>query len=797
MKHLYLLLTVCLYCSITTNAQTKYWIGLPAGDNWNDPANWSNSSGGAPGADVPNGSSYNVVFNQNAVVNVDLAAISLNSLTVTGNATVRLYTPAQSSTITLLSTNAAAPALQVDLGSTLEDSCSTAGTEFITRFANDAQGLINGTWSFFGVTGTSGPPALPAGIAYAQFPSTTTYANFVRVNGTIKQANDFSFFDCSVPAYLYFDNGSKYWVARNGGTVPRATWHANSTLSVTGIKTGGPTIGLPPSGQGIGHLTIDCSEVTGTVTFPLVNNLVIAGNLQVLNTNNQNLVLGTTSGGSTVNYTVQGNLEISPNASITLGGTNMSYSYAMQVNGSFMQTGGHFNLRNNTGTATQPTVLRIKGNITQSAGTFGCANTTTSTTAELFVVELNGTGNQNISLSSNTIDNSTNQVVLRLNNAAGATLLSPLSVGKMSWDPANKGNLTTTTTNVLTISNTDLSDPLVVNGASNGGYVNGPVRRATASNSLFYSFPTGKGGVLRACEVKPTTTTASEYEAEYFSSAYSGTTVQAPLTAVSNQEYWNIGRISGSDAVVRLTLAGAVPGASAADTLVVAHYTGGTWTDARGTKLTPGNTSTGSVESAILTSFSPFTFGYTSSSSLPIYLLNFTARKDGNTAKLNWTITENSTPQRFEVLRSTNGTNFTHIGTLTGAARKLTYDFTDNALPAGTVYYRLRMIDIDGSAELTKIVAVMNGSKGVVITSMMPTLVTNRARLNISSSEKVAIQLLVTDIYGRTIQQQVHTLTTGNQEIWLNLGTLPAGTYQVTGYLATGERTTSIRFIKQ
>lgn len=790
MKQLHLLLTACLFCVISTNAQTKYWIGLPAGGNWNDPNNWSNTSGGLPGVDVPNANTYNVIFNQNALVNVDLASIDLNSLTVTNNATARLYTPATGSIITVFSTNPAAPGLQVDLGSTLEDSCSTAGTEFITRFANHSQGLINGTWSFFGVTGS------PAGIAYARFPVTTTYTNLVKVNGTIKLANDFTYFDCSVPAYMSFENGSQYWVARSGGIVPRATWHANSTILVTGTVFAGPNIGLPATGQGIGNLVIDCPNVSsGSTSFLFPNNLQINGNLQVLNTNNANMLVGSSSNGSPVNYTILGNLEISPNAFVTLGGANLGFSYAMQVNGNFIQTGGTFNLRNNIGTVTQPTVLRVKGNFDQSGGSFGCLNTTVNTASELFVLELNGTVNQNIT-SSGSIDNLTNQVVLRLNNTAGATLLTPLATGKISWNTAGKGNLTTTTTNLLTIKNTDLSDPMVINGASNSGYINGPVGRTTAA-AQYYKFPTGKGGVLRECEVKPATAATSVYQAEYFGTAHSPLTVQAPLTGVSNQEYWNIGRISGSDAAIRLTLAGAVPGASATDTLVVAHFTGGVWTDARGTKLDPGNSTTGSVESKDLTSFSPFTFAFTSAASLPIYLTNFTARKDGGTAKLNWTITDNSTPQKFEILRSTTGTNFTQIGTVTGIDKKLTYDFTDNALPHGTVYYRLRMIDIDGSGELTKIVAVLNGVKGVVITSMMPTLVTNRARLNISSSEKVNMQLVVTDLYGRTIKQQMHAITTGNQEIWMNLATLPVGTYQVTGYLQTGEKTSTIRFIKQ
>lgn len=793
MKQLYLLLAVCLFC-ITTHAQTKYWIGLSTGDNWNDPTNWSDNPGGPPGADVPNGASYTAVFDQDALVNVDLAAITLNALRVTGT-TVRLYTAAgASTTITLNSTAPATPALFIDAGSTLEDSCGGNGQAFIVNFGNGAVGTISGTWSFAGTS------TFPQGISYTELPATTGLGNLLTVNGTIKLSNNAAHIQCTVPAYMNFTNGSTFWHNRNAGVIPSATWDPNSLIMITGLQTNGiGTFGLPPAGQGIGSLVINCTNLSSATTVNLPNGLIIAGSLQCQSTNNVNLALGSTGGSAIANYTVQGDLEISPTANITLGGSTLTTNYSMQVNGDFIQTGGSFYLRNNLVGTIEPTTLHVRGNFTQTGGTFSNLNTTTSTSTELFVVELNGSTNQNVSVSSGTITNASNQVTLRLNNANGATLLTPLAVGKISWNSASKGNLTTTTANVLTITNPDINDGLVVNGPSNDGYINGPVRRRTATNTTtYYKLPTGKGGILRECEILPSTATDAEFEAEYFNTAYLGATVTAPLTGVSSQEYWNIARTLGSDAAkVRLTLNGAVAGASATDTLVVAHYTGGNWIDARGTILEPGNSTTGSVESADLTSFSPFTFGFTSQSTLPVYLVNFTGRKEGNGAKLNWTITENSTPQRFEILRSTTGSNFTQIGSVAGIERKLTYDFTDNALPAGTVYYRLRMVDIDGSAELTKIIAVMNGSKGVVITSMMPTLVNDRARLSISSSEKVSMQLVVTDLHGRSMKQQLTSITTGNQEIWMNLGNLPAGVYQVTGYLSTGEKTSTMRFIKQ
>ena len=90
----------------------------------------------------------------------------------------------------------------------------------------------------------------------------------------------------------------------------------------------------------------------------------------------------------------------------------------------------------------------------------------------------------------------------------------------------------------------------------------------------------------------------------------------------------------------------------------------------------------------------------------------------------------------------------------------------------------------------------MNGGNGVLLTSMMPTVVLNRARVNVSSSRNVTMQFVVTDMHGRIIHRQTESVLQGNQEIWLNLQALARGTYQVIGYY-DGQRTGSIRFVKQ
>lgn len=799
MQKFYVPAVVCmLCCTLISNAQDRYWVGT-SGGNWNNASNWSATSGGSGGATVPNGSSFNVTFNQAAHVLVDISpTITLNTLTVTGNATARLYTHT-AATITLNSNNTGAPALKIDAGSRLEDSCG-ANVPFIMEFANGAKGLIDGTWYFCGnssVTGSNG--------ATFRLPNVSGAGNRIDINGTIQfKNNTLTPLPSFGAQYLFFNSGSEFWLDRNGGSSPRATWHSAANIRVTGVTTTFPSIAVPSNPGTIGGLIIDCPNMANDLGAGLTNHLIIGGDLQVLNTNNKALTLAVTSGTvGSVDYQVNGNFLISGNTIAVLGNPNTDKEYFMQVNGNFTQTGGTFLLRAPAlpaVTITQPTTLKLKSAFNQTGGTFGSTCPLISTVSEFFVVELNGSSPQTVHAASGTIDNTEHQVTLRLNNAAGASLSSPLSVGKISWASSNKGVLTTTAASALTINNTDQNDPMVINGPGANAFVKGPIRRITSSTAA-YRFPTGNGTTLRYCEVQPATSATSVYSAEYVGSAHPSTSKALPLTGISNEGYWNINKISGSDAAVVLHLDGSVPGASASDAIVVARFSGSVWyavQGANGTALQPGNVTSGSVRSAVLSTFSPFTLAYQPASTLPITLLSFSARKiNNNTAKVSWSVTDNSTPDRFEVLRSTDGVNFSTIGTVEGST-SLQYEFLDQQLPAAKVYYRLRMIDVDGTAELSRIVVLINnGEGGVLITGIMPSLVRERAKLNVSSGEKGTLQIVITDISGKMVQRQSTALIAGSQEVWLNTGLLSSGYYQVTGYFQDGTRTGTVRFLKQ
>lgn len=112
-----------------------------------------------------------------------------------------------------------------------------------------------------------------------------------------------------------------------------------------------------------------------------------------------------------------------------------------------------------------------------------------------------------------------------------------------------------------------------------------------------------------------------------------------------------------------------------------------------------------------VTTYVPLQFGGTAivscSTILPLELLSFVAEQEGNGILLRWhTATEENT-SHFVVERARNGLAWTPVGRVEAAGHSLserTYLHRDEAPPAGDVYYRLHMVDTDGSESWSPIV---------------------------------------------------------------------------------------------
>jgi hypothetical protein len=101
-----------------------------------------------------------------------------------------------------------------------------------------------------------------------------------------------------------------------------------------------------------------------------------------------------------------------------------------------------------------------------------------------------------------------------------------------------------------------------------------------------------------------------------------------------------------------------------------------------------------------------------SNAPLPVALTQFAAAAEGVAAvRLTWATASEKNSRHFEVERSADGVAFVAIGTVAAAgttATARTYALRDAALPAGAsvLYYRLRQVDLDGTAHYSPVRSV-------------------------------------------------------------------------------------------
>ena len=89
---------------------------------------------------------------------------------------------------------------------------------------------------------------------------------------------------------------------------------------------------------------------------------------------------------------------------------------------------------------------------------------------------------------------------------------------------------------------------------------------------------------------------------------------------------------------------------------------------------------------------------------LPVRLTSFNASEEGLSTKLVWNTAEESGITEYVVEKSTDGRNYKAIGTVKAANLK-SYSFID-AQSADNSYYRLKMVEIDGTYKYSYIVSV-------------------------------------------------------------------------------------------
>ena len=179
---------------------------------------------------------------------------------------------------------------------------------------------------------------------------------------------------------------------------------------------------------------------------------------------------------------------------------------------------------------------------------------------------------------------------------------------------------------------------------------------------------------------------------------------------------------------------------------------------------------------------------------LPVILLDFIAMQNGKTALIKWQTTEEVKSDYFVVERSIDGTNYSNLTNNIPAVGQgssiRNYQAIDYNPSAGINYYRLKMVDIDGSFEYSKVLTVqMKGIKGSPI--VIGGIIRNGRMIDIriNSLKQAAVSMTISDATGRVLQQFRANLVAGLNTISRPAG-LSKGMYYVTLIQADGTRQT-------
>lgn len=103
-----------------------------------------------------------------------------------------------------------------------------------------------------------------------------------------------------------------------------------------------------------------------------------------------------------------------------------------------------------------------------------------------------------------------------------------------------------------------------------------------------------------------------------------------------------------------------------------------------------------------------FSLGERSAISLPVTFKGITARKEGNSTKVLWDVADEIDVREYVVERSNDGIQYNAIGTV-NAQQKNVYTYTDGRDANGTVYYRVKNVDVDGKFKYSSVVRINTG----------------------------------------------------------------------------------------
>lgn len=187
---------------------------------------------------------------------------------------------------------------------------------------------------------------------------------------------------------------------------------------------------------------------------------------------------------------------------------------------------------------------------------------------------------------------------------------------------------------------------------------------------------------------------------------------------------------------------------------------------------------------------------------LPVKFTSFTANKKDDNALLNWTVTNETTSvDLYEIERSLDGSTFRKINTISksnGANNTNSYNYTDANISVtksnGTIYYRIKQVDIDGRFVYSEIKNIKS-SQGNWSMTVFPNPVKTNAILQVDVPASSQLRYSIVSSSGKNIQNNTLQINKGINTEPISMDNFASGTYLLT--VIMGETSKTIKIIKE
>jgi Secretion system C-terminal sorting domain len=172
---------------------------------------------------------------------------------------------------------------------------------------------------------------------------------------------------------------------------------------------------------------------------------------------------------------------------------------------------------------------------------------------------------------------------------------------------------------------------------------------------------------------------------------------------------------------------------------------------------------------------------FSSAGNLPVKLLSFGgSRKNETTDMLVWQVADEINMKYYEVQISDNGYDFKTTGTVAisnSSSNNKTYEFTNTITSSSVNFYRLKMINMDGSFAYSNILKLSNKQKNINTLDVMPNPAKANLFVHITSAQAHSSTIEIINLLGQIIFKKYVQTIKGVNSIPVDVSNLPRGVF--------------------